>query len=115
MKVDNAGEENTNNVDEKDLIDYNDIESEVPAAEKKAAKKLALRKMLAQNGFALRTVLMDEHVKAHYVSPIAKENEMSGRRPTRGRHRARLHIYASELCSKVISSRYKSAQGTSSL
>jgi hypothetical protein len=40
-------------------------------------KKLALREKLAQNGFALRTMLMDEHIPAHYVSPMSTEDEMS--------------------------------------
>ncbi len=51
IEVDNASEENTNIVDGKDLIDYNDLE--VAAAEEKEAKQLALREMLALNGFVL--------------------------------------------------------------
>ncbi len=40
-------------------------------------KILALRENLAQNGYALRSVLMNEHIQAHYVSPMSTEEEMS--------------------------------------
>jgi hypothetical protein len=63
MDVGNTGEENTNDANEEDLVDYND--EEVAASEEKAAKKLVLREMLSQNGFAIRTILRIEHVKAH--------------------------------------------------
>jgi hypothetical protein len=51
-------------------------DQDVAAAQIKEAKKAALREKLALNGYALRTVLMNEQVKAHYVSPMAIEDEM---------------------------------------
>jgi hypothetical protein len=50
---------------------------EAEPSEDKEIKKLALREKLAQNGFALRTMLMDEQIQAHYVSPMSTEDEMS--------------------------------------
>ncbi len=75
------------------LRDYNedsrDDEDPIPALKKSTSgkeavspadretKKLALREKLAHNGFALRTMLMDEQIQAHYVSPMSTEDEMS--------------------------------------
>ena len=70
------------------LTDYNE-DDPIPALKKsnngkepvfpndREIKKLALREKLAQNGFALRTMLMDEQIPAHYVSPMSTEDEMS--------------------------------------
>jgi hypothetical protein len=76
-----------------ELVDYNENDSSnedpIPALKKRAngqeavppndreAKKIALREKLAQNGYALRTVLMNEHIPAHYVSPMLTEDEVS--------------------------------------
>ena len=67
----------------KELVDYNEYdpngEDPIPALKKsnngkeavfpddREIKKSALREKLAQNGFALRTMLMDEQIPAHYV------------------------------------------------
>ncbi len=72
------------------LKDYNeDDEDNVPVlrkntngkeavtSEDKEMKILTLREKLALNGFALRSVLMDERIQAHYVSPMSTELEMS--------------------------------------
>jgi len=75
------------------LVDYNEMdpngEDPVPALRKSTSgkeaaspddrenKKLALKEKLAENGFALRTMLMDEQIQAHYVSPMSTEDEMS--------------------------------------
>jgi hypothetical protein len=75
------------------LVDYNEYdpnsEDPVPALKRRAngqeavppndreTKKIALREKLAQNGYALRTVLMNEQIAAHYVSPMLTEDEMS--------------------------------------
>jgi hypothetical protein len=75
------------------LLDYNeehpDEDDPIPALRKSTSdkeavspdnrgnKKLALREKLAENGFALRTMLMDEQIQAHYVSPMSTEDEMS--------------------------------------
>ena len=76
-----------------ELIDYNeynpDEEDPVPALKRRTSgkeaaspddreiKKTALREKLAQNGYALRTMLMEEQISAHYVSPMSTEDEMS--------------------------------------
>ena len=73
-------------IPDQELMDYNEYdpncEDPIPALKKsnngkepvfpdnREIKKLALREKLAQNGFALRTMLMDEQIPAHYVSPI---------------------------------------------
>jgi hypothetical protein len=69
--------------------DYLDEDDPIPALKKstngeeavspddRENKKLALREKLAQNGFALRTMLMDEQIQAHYMSPMSTEVEMS--------------------------------------
>ena len=69
--------------------DYPDEDDPIPTLKKSTSgkeavspdvrenKKLALREKLAQNGFALRTMLMDERIPAHYVSPMSTEDEMS--------------------------------------
>ncbi len=75
------------------LIDYNesdpDNEDPVPALKRRAndqeavspndreTKKITLREKLAENGYALRTVLMNEQISAHYVSPMMTEDEVS--------------------------------------
>jgi hypothetical protein len=63
------------------LIDYNlvdDTAAELEAkAERKAADQKALRKMLANQGFAMRNLLRENQVKAHFISPFSKENTMS--------------------------------------
>ncbi len=73
---------------ESSLADYNE-DDPIPALRKSTSgkeavfpddrenKKLALREKLAKNGFALRTMLMDEQIQAHYVSPMSTEDEMS--------------------------------------
>ena len=63
------------------LIDYNLVE-ETPAekaakAKQKKADKEALRKMLANKGFAMRNLLRENHVKAHFTSPFSTEDQMS--------------------------------------
>jgi hypothetical protein len=73
-EVDMIGGDNTD-TDESELLDYNEQEA-VEAAEK-AARKKALKEMLTNNGFTLRNLLRTEHVKAHYISPLSKEDEMS--------------------------------------
>jgi hypothetical protein len=50
---------------------------EAVSSEDKEMKILALRKKLAQNGYAQRSVLMGERIQTHYVSPMSTENEMS--------------------------------------
>jgi hypothetical protein len=74
-EVDMSGVDDADTTDEDKLIDYNEQEAE-EAAEKAAAKK-ALKEMLTNNGFTLRNILRTEHVKAHYISPLSKEDEMS--------------------------------------
>ena len=75
------------------LVDYNEMdpngEDPVPALRKSTSgkeaaspddrenKKLALKEKLAENGFALKIMLMDEQIQAHYVSPMSTEDEMS--------------------------------------
>jgi hypothetical protein len=76
-----------------ELVDYNEYnpyeEDPVPPLRKstngkeavspddRETKKTALREKLAQNGYALRTMLMEEQISAHYVSPMSTEDEMS--------------------------------------
>ncbi len=67
--------------------EYPDEDDPIPALKKSTSgkeavspsdrenKKLALREKLAENGFALRTMLMDEQIQAHYVSPMSTEDE----------------------------------------
>ena len=80
-------------IPDQELTDYNEDdpngEDPIPALNKsnngkeavspddRAIKKLALKEKLAQTGFALRTMLMDEKIPAHYVSPMSTEDEMS--------------------------------------
>jgi hypothetical protein len=74
------------------LEDFNELypdEDPIPALKKstngketvnsedKEMKILAFREKLAQNGYALRSVLMDERIQTHYVSPMSTEMEMS--------------------------------------
>ncbi len=78
---------------DKIFVDYNEKDSSNenprPALKRRAngqeavspndseTKRIALREKLAQNGYALRTVLMDEQLPTHYVSPMLTEDEMS--------------------------------------
>ena len=80
-------------IPDQELTDYNEYdpngEDPIPALKKsnngkeavspddREVKKLALKEKLAENGFALRTMLMDEQIPAHYVSPMSTEDEMS--------------------------------------
>ena len=63
------------------LIDYNEVEdtsAELAAkAKQKAADRRALREMLENQGFAMRNLLRENQVKAHFISPFSKENTMS--------------------------------------
>jgi hypothetical protein len=90
MELEDPGIEFRLDPNEMDLKDYNeDDEDPVPvlkknnngkeavSSEDKEMKIQALRDKLAQNGYALRSVLMDEHIQAHYVSPMSTEQEMS--------------------------------------
>ena len=123
---------------DQDLIDYNEYdpyeEDPVPALKKSTSgkeavspddretKKIALREKLAQNGFALRTMLMDEQIPAHYVSPMSTEDEMSVEDirleiPEEdllsvASVQERMHIYAVAFCAEVYPSHTKSAQST---
>ena len=92
MELENASSNEEYNP-ESPLLDYNDEypdeDDPIPALKKSTSgkeavspddrenKKLALREKLAQNGFARRTMLMDEHIQAYYVSPMSTEDEMS--------------------------------------
>jgi hypothetical protein len=75
MEVDNSNEGSPTFVEEGELLNYNN--EDVVIANEKAAKKLAIREMLAKNGLALIKVLRQEPIKAHYVLPMSKEQEMS--------------------------------------
>ena len=63
------------------LIDYNEVEEtaadKAAKAKQKAADKKALKEMLANQGFAMRNILRENHVKAHFTSPLSTENKMS--------------------------------------
>ena len=71
---------------ESPLTDYNE-DDPIPALKKSTSgkgaafpddrenKKSALKEKLAENGFALRIMLMDEQIQAHYVSPMSTEDE----------------------------------------
>ncbi len=79
-----AAKEDSENDDSEEvdsLIDYNEVDdsaAELAAkAEKKVADRRALREMLANQGFAMRNILRENHVKAHFISPFSKENTMS--------------------------------------
>ena len=63
------------------LIDYNEVE-ESPAelaakAKQKKADRKALKETLANQGFAMRNILRENRVKAHFTSPFSTENQMS--------------------------------------
>ena len=95
MQIENSSSGETGQVldSDGDLTDYNEEdpnnEDPVPALKRRAngqeavppndreTKKIALKEKLAQNGYALRTVLMNEQISAHYVSPMLTEDEMS--------------------------------------
>ena len=80
-----AAKEDSENDDSEEvdsLIDYNEVDDAADAAakaeaEKKSAEQKALREMLANQGFALRNLLRENNVKAHFTSPFSKENTMS--------------------------------------
>ena len=92
MEIENSSSGEKGREDDQ-LIDYNeeypDDEDPIPALKRRAndqeavppndreTKKIALREKLAQNGYALRTVLMRRQLPAHYVSPMATEDEVS--------------------------------------
>ena len=93
MEIENSSSGGTGHEYDSNLVDYNECnpndEDPVPALKRGAngqeaaspndreTKKTALKEKLAQNGFALRTILMDERISAHYVSPMATEDETS--------------------------------------
>ena len=71
-----------------ELIDYNEEDpflvlnknkngKEAVSSGDKEIKIKALRDKLAENGYALRTVLMNESIHTHYVSPMSTEQEMT--------------------------------------
>jgi hypothetical protein len=94
MQIENSPSGGTGQAQDSDqeLVDYNeddpDNEDPVPALKRRAngqeavfpddreTKKIALREKLAENGYALRTVLV-EQISAHYVSPMLTEDEVS--------------------------------------
>jgi len=61
------GEETDNNEMEEDLIDYNEVDEVVNHS--RETKREILRDALAENGFALRNVLLSEPIIDHYASP----------------------------------------------
>ena len=67
-----VGKETDNNEMEENLIDYKD---DIVNHSRETKRKI-LRDALAENGFALRNVLLSEPVINHYASPLAME-EMS--------------------------------------
>ncbi len=95
MEIENfsSGEMGREQDPDKILVDYNEEDSSNedprPALKRRAngqeavppndreTRKIALREKLAQNGYALRTALMNEQLPAHYVSPMATEDEVS--------------------------------------
>ena len=94
MEIENfsSGEKGREQDPDKILVDYNEEDSinedPIPALKRRAngqeavspndreTKKIALREKLAQNGYALRTVLI-EQISTHYVSPMLTEDEVS--------------------------------------
>ena len=58
-----------------ELIDYNEVD-ELAVRSPEINRKL-LRDALAENGFALRTVLLSEPIVNHYASPLAMMEKMS--------------------------------------
>ncbi len=52
---------------EDDLIDYNEMDDVVNHS--RETKRKILRDALAENGFALRNVLISEPIINHYASP----------------------------------------------
>ena len=68
------GKETENNEMEEDLIDYNEVDE--AANHSRETKRKLLRDSLAENGFALRNVLLSEPIINYYTSPLAME-EMS--------------------------------------
>jgi hypothetical protein len=96
---------------------------EAVTSEDKEMKIQALRDELAQNGHALRSVLMNQHIQAHYMSPMTTEQEMAiesilSEMPEDDlkavaivQNRIR-RIHAGELCSKVDPTHTQSAKGT---
>ena len=68
------GKETDNNEMEEDLIDYNEVDE--AANHSRETKRKLLRDALAENGFALRNVLLSEPIINYYTTPLAME-EMS--------------------------------------
>ena len=66
-----VGKETDNNEMEEDLIDYNEVDDVVNHSHE--TKRTILRDALAENGFALRNVLLSEPIINHYASPLAME------------------------------------------
>ena len=64
-----VGKETDNNEMDEDLIDYNEVDEVVNHS--RETKRKILRDALAENGFALRNVLLSEPVINHYASPLA--------------------------------------------
>jgi hypothetical protein len=81
-----------------------------------------MREKLAQNGFALRTILMDEHIPAQYVSSMSTEDGMSVEDIlaeileedllVQGVGIVQGHIYAAAFRAEIYSSHTQSAQST---
>ena len=69
-----VGKETDNNEMKENLIDYNEVDDVVNFS--RETKRKILRDALAENGFALRNVLLSEPIVNHYASPLAME-EMS--------------------------------------
>ncbi len=109
--------DDTSNEMEEDLIDYNEVDAVVNHS--RETKRKILRDALAENGFALRNVLLSEPIINHYASPLAME-EMSVEdimseiptRPTTCRRHPRPDYSAGELCSEVHISHCQSAKST---
>jgi hypothetical protein len=65
------GEETDNNEMEEDLIDYNEVDDVINHS--RETKRNIWRDALAENGFALRNVLLSEPIIKHYALPLAME------------------------------------------
>ena len=116
-----SSEEDASEVDS--LIDYNLVEEtsaeKAAKAKRKEADKKALREMLANKGFAMRNLLRENHVKAHFTSPFSTEDQMSPedilsdgnteRRPTRSRRGTKTHVHACIFRAEVDNSHNQSA------
>ena len=80
-----------------------------------------MRDALAENGFALRNVLLSEPIINHYASPLAMEEmsveDIMSEIPTEdllhvGAIQDRIIMRAGELCSEVYTSHCQSAKST---